>query len=556
MTTPAGPSPQGTIDVTPFVLFGLSGNVAAQQDTLHRGANRFLDELERYPDCGGYGTVAWEFSAEYKKVGNRFLEVWARSVVSIGGAAVGFTTTANNYAAADAATDPSGASPAQQSPPPVIDSPPKYRSVTDIKWADADQGQDIFQMALEGLEAGVLAIIRPLLEEAFRWGKAADIVPLPDYLGLDNVSKAWLMPGITVGTADGNLTAALNSVTDQHNTEWYIAMRQFCSAIWGTSDWGKKRGEYVWSHDKAKGTGMSHPIMAVLIDTCDAVSDALRMWADAAEEARDDLRKIYYRAVRDALPHIDTSDGIGMKDLKSVGKGLLNMGKSFASGMALEIDEGALNSVVEAYNNKVRRQVRELEKLHADLDEAYLSAPSFKTESARAEAFGARALTDFKGDPLYTVPGDDEAKHKYPVDLANQEGISGAHVIDKHVGKTDEQLEQRLRDQQKVTANGVNPRAVSTFDTLSDAQRYTQAVLDDPGNQQRIEKWLAGNPDPARSTRNLGLEFTDPVGRSWSRGDSAPHDANNVMVTLRPVPGGHPPYVVLTSMPSDLPPPP
>ncbi|MFD5200419.1 RNase A-like domain-containing protein [Streptomyces sp. NPDC058375] len=88
------------------------------------------------------------------------------------------------------------------------------------------------------------------------------------------------------------------------------------------------------------------------------------------------------------------------------------------------------------------------------------------------------------------------------------------------------------------------------------AQRYTQAVLDDPRNQQRIEKWLAGNPDPARSTRNLGLEFTDPVGTSWSRGDSAPHDANNVMVTLRPVTGGHPPYVVLTSMPSDLPPPP
>lgn len=30
MTTPAGPSPQGTIDVPPVVLFGLSGNVAVQ----------------------------------------------------------------------------------------------------------------------------------------------------------------------------------------------------------------------------------------------------------------------------------------------------------------------------------------------------------------------------------------------------------------------------------------------------------------------------------------------------------------------------------------------
>ncbi|MFD4015858.1 hypothetical protein [Streptomyces sindenensis] len=66
---------------------------------------------------------------------------------------------------------------------------------------------------------------------------------------------------------------------------------------------------------------------------------------------------------------------------------------------------------------------------------------------------------------------DRESNHKYPLDLANQEGTVGAHVVDKHVGKTDEQLEQRLRDQQIVRPSGIRPEAVSTFTTLADAQR-------------------------------------------------------------------------------------
>lgn len=555
MATP--PPPQnGTIDVTPTQLFGVSGGVAAQQDTMNRGANSFLDELERYPDGGGRGTAAEDFAATYVKVGNRFLDVWARSVVSIGGAAVGFTTTANNYAAADAATHPSGtATPLHQQPPTVIDKPPAYRSVTNLKWGDQDHGQDLVELVLEGLEGAVLTVLRPLLEDACRWGKAAEILPLPNHLRLNSISQAWLLPGISAGTVDGNLTGLLSGITDQSNSEWYSAMREFCGAIWGTSAWGKQREGYVWSHDKANSTGMSHPILGVLIDTCDGVSDAVMAFAKAAEDVRHDLHAIYRRAVLDALPTIDLSDGFGMKDIKSFGKGLFHMGKQLSAGIVLAIDEDALNAAVEEYNNRVGRQLPELNKLTAALDEAYLSAPDFQAESARAEAFGARALTEFKRDPLYTVPGDDEANHRYPIDLANQEGIGNSHVIDKHVGKTDAQLEQRLRDQQVLRNGDVMPRAASSFPSLPEAQRLTQAVLDDPVNQGKLERWLNGNPGP-QSSRNLGLEFTQPTGRTWSRGDTSAHDASNVLVTLRPAPGGHPPYVVLTSMPTDMPPPP
>lgn len=555
MATPAA-SGQGTIDVTPSVLYQVSTNVAGQQDPLDRGIKAFLDELARYPDGGGRGSAMKAFTKIYVKVANRFLEVWAKSVVSVGGAAVGFTSTANNYVAADHATHPSSTGqPTQRPTPHVIDTPPVYGPVTDFKWGDVDASQDFAQEALEGLEAAVLTVLRPLLEHECRWGKAATILPLPNYLRLYSISEAWRMPQNTLTMVDGMLTGYIGGITDQSNQEWYDAMRQFCSTLWGTSAWGQTRDGYDWANDNAHKRGTSHPVFAVLFDTCDAMVDAIFHVAQAAEDVRDDLHRIYRKAVEDSIRQLDPRD-LDITDAKSVIKGLWDAGKGLVAdvsvGIVLDIDEGAMNDAVDTYNNRVHRQARRVKELMTALDEAYTSAPTFNAESARSEAFGARTMTGFKGDPLYTVPGDDESKHRFPVDLANQEGVAGAHVIDKHVGKTDAQLEQRLRDQAKLRPDGtVAPIAASTFPDLASAQRYTQAVLDDPRNQQKISNWLAGNPDPNRSRRTLGLSFTDTVGRTLTRGDSSAHDSHMVNVTLRPRPGGHPPYVVLTSMPSD-----
>ncbi|HEY8984086.1 MAG TPA: RNase A-like domain-containing protein [Streptomyces sp.] len=555
MGTPVAPG-QGTIDVTPSVLYQVSTNVAGQQDALDRGVKAFLDELARYPDGGGNGSAMQDFTQSYVKVAERFLAVWAKSVVSVGGAGVGFTSTANNYVAADTATSPAPAGgPVLRPAPQVISTAPGYGPITDFTWGDIDAGQDLMQQALEGLEAVVLTVMRPLLEHECRWGKAAKILPLPDHLQLNKISETWRMPQTTLSTVDGMLTGFISGITDQSDQEWYDAMRQFCSTLWGTSAWGKSREGYDWANDGARKRGTSHPVFAVLFDTCDAVAEAVYDVARAAEDVRDDLHRIYRQAVVDSVRQLDPRN-LDLSDAKSLLKGAWNLGKGLVTdvsvGIVLNIDEGAMNDAVAAYDNRVHRQARRLRDLMAALDEAYTSAPTFDAESARAETFGARALTDFKGDPLYTVPGDDESRHRFPVDLAGQEGLSGAHVIDKHVGKTDEQLEQRLRDQARTRPDGtVAPIAASTFTDLASAQRYTQSVLDDPRNQQKIANWLASNPNPDRSTRTLGLTFTDAVGRTWSRGDSAAHDSHIVNVTLRPRPGGHPPYVVLTSMPSD-----
>ncbi|MFD5447337.1 RNase A-like domain-containing protein [Streptomyces sp. NPDC127100] len=558
MATPPGTGSQnGTVDVTPSVLYGVSTGFADQQNQLHRGMKSFLIELARYPDGGGRGTAVQGFTSAYKDISARFLEVWAKSVVSVGGAAIGFTVTANNYAAADAATNPSPtAQPQHQPPPVVIDTPPSYGPVTDFKWGDVDDGQDFVQRALEGVEAVVLTVLRPLLEDACRWGKASEILPLPNHHRVNSISEAWRMPQITLATVDGTLTPLLQSITQQSDSEWYGAMRTFCSTLWGTSAWGKERHGYNWKNDGFGSPGANHPVFAVLFDTCEVMVDAVYHFAKAAEDVREDLHRIYRKAVIDTLPQIDLSDGVDLKDVKNLGKGLLKFGKGLvtdlASGIVLNLDEQAMNNAVTEYNNRIDRQTRRVKDLMNALDEAHKSAPSFNAEEARAEAFGARALTDFKGDPLYTVPGDDESRHEYPVDLANQEGLAGSHVIDKHVGKTDAQLEQRLRDQARLYPDGVTrPIAVSTFNDLDQAQRYTQAVLDDPDNQRKIDRWLSRNPTQPNQTRNIGLEFSHPVGRSWARGDAQAHDSDKVLVTLRPRPGGHPPYVVLTAMPSD-----
>ncbi|MEU3553306.1 RNase A-like domain-containing protein [Streptomyces fragilis] len=568
MSTPPSSTQDGTIDVTPAMLWSVSSGAAGQQDVMHRGIKDFLVELGRYPDGGGNGTAVAEFTRTYKRVGDRFLDVWAKSVVSVGGAAVGFTVTANNYSKADAATHPDPShQPATQPPPVVIDTPPDYGPITDFKWGDNDDAQSFVQKALEDVEDVVLDVLRPLLEHACRYGRAAEILPLPNHHRLNSVSETWRMPQSTLTMAGDGLTGLLSSITDQQNGEWYHAMRTFCSTLWGTSAWGQNHHGYNWENDSARSPqGANHPVFAVLFDTCEVMVDAVYHFALAAQDVRSDLHRIYRKAVLDSIPDalkaIDLKDGVDLKDFKNMGKGMWDLGKGFfrdlSVGIVLHLDEEAMNQAVDEYENRVRRQAVRVQALLDPLEEAYLSAPSYNAEEARAEAFGARALTEFKGNPLYTVPGDSEDNHRFPIDLANQEGIHNSHVIDKHVGKTDEQLAQRLRDQP-----GIN--AASTFTDLASAQKLTQDAMEFKGppagsgqmnagvdNQAKIEQWLSRPRSDSSILRLDAVEFTGATGRTVDAGNphaGAAQDTHHVRVVLKYKNGLEPPYVVYTSMP-------
>ncbi|WP_328697030.1 RNase A-like domain-containing protein [Streptomyces sp. NBC_00342] len=540
--------------------------MALQQGMLHKAANDLVYDLVEFMDCGGYGTAAEMVSAAYVKVGNRFLDVWAKTVTSVGGVAVGFVTTANNYSMAEAASHPSGNAPPVQFPlPQVIDTPPRYQRIPDPKWGDMDDySSGLISWLLEGVPDWAMDIVRDLLDNVYRWGKAGDILPLPDYLQLDKIALAWLKPGFAITQIESTLTWTIGSISDPNNGEWQAAMRQFASSLWGTTAWGTSTAGYEWKHDSAGGQGAgSHPVMSVLWDTTQEVSQIMRAYAEAGEKMGREVARVYREAVWDALP--DIADGLDMNDVKKIGKGILGLGRELGIGITLKIDTGAINAAVSLYEGELLGLTSDLNRLIPALDEAYRSAPTYHSEEARSQAFGARSLNEFKPEHHFSVPGQDPDDIYYPMDLAAQEGMFGSHPIDKHVGLTDDQMIMRLRDQPNV------PDA-SSFTDLPSAQKYTQDVLRDDANENRIAAWIDSvekkvrdrpgyNPNRSEIQPPLYLEFSgQSVGRTVSR---AEYDANGmnasaeerdwVQVRLIYKEGLEPPFIVLTAMPHAAP---
>jgi hypothetical protein len=537
-------------DVTPSQLYTVSDGVADQQQTLDSGAKDLIGKLRAYPNCGGYGSAAEAFSQRYTEMGDLYFRVWERSVVGVGGAAVGFTTTADHFRAADAATDPTpGASATPRPLPHVIRTPPHYGSVPGLGWRDDEDAESFFSSLLDGVEGAVLFVLRPLLKDIYRWGKAADVVPEPNPQALEHLSRLWFDSSTAISGVDGALTSLVSGITDQHNGEWYQAMRQYCSSLWGTTAWGHRQGAYRWSHDEAYGAS-SHPVMAVLFDTAQDLAEALSAFAAAAESLHQDLWRIYRKALIGAIHDIETHPDFS--GLKALAKSVFGMGEEVGIDLTKRLDTEALDAAVEEYNNRVHRQTAKLAGLEGPLNEARISAPTFNAEEARSEGFGARALNDFSPSVLYTVPGADN--HTYPVDLAGQEGMHRSHVIDKHVGEDTRQLAQRLRDQQSIPS-------ASAFDNLDDAQKYTQETMDDRDNEEKIKAWLRrqSRVHNDRSTLKLPADFPGTVtGHTITRAgydkdgmNARAQPTNGAEVVLRYRTGGHPPYIVLTAMPTN-----
>lgn len=124
MTDPwTGP---GGFDVQPLHLHQVSAALSVEQQSFHKALVQFLDVHAGYSKVGGSGTVTAGFATQYAAVVGLLMEAHGKAVVAIGGAAVGFTTTADNFRQADAATHPLSPSFVPQAPPQVISVPPGY----------------------------------------------------------------------------------------------------------------------------------------------------------------------------------------------------------------------------------------------------------------------------------------------------------------------------------------------------------------------------------------------------------------------------------------------
>ncbi|MEW1699723.1 RNase A-like domain-containing protein [Streptomyces sp. NPDC091278] len=480
----------GGFDVQPVHLYQVSSALAVEQQSFHRALVQFLDVHAGYSKVGGSGTVTVEFATQYAAVVALLLETHGKAVVAIGGAAVGFTTTANNFRHADAATHPFNPPFVPQPPPQVISAPPGYTPPPPFGVRDGNAIDDFADIFDDGDIPG--SLMRTVIEEALRTGRALEILPLPNYLRVNELSQAWLPYQTGLGIIQGQLTGTIGAITDQTDGgDWHKAMLQFVSSLWGTTAWGKNTSGYAWGHEPPTGAGTSHPVFGVLSTTAQILAQAIRSYAEAAEKVRTELRGILYKAIKDALAILDFTD------LKGFFERLKNLWKGLGAAVLVSIDTDAVNRAVDTYETALRTQTQEVKNLLEPLREAARAVPTFQSQSARAEAFGARSLFEFDRSIVPLNEQSRDPNNRFGIDLASMEwerndfqppppeplrGGKEAHTIDKHIGLTPEQLMHRLRDQGGADA--------STFRDLPSAEQYVQAAVNEPAKATELQTWM------------------------------------------------------------------
>ncbi|MFC8919970.1 RNase A-like domain-containing protein [Streptomyces sp. NPDC057116] len=545
---PSPPDAAGGFDVTPAHLHYVSYRLRNSQIDFSQKANGVLEQLEGYEHAGGCGTGPEAFAAAYAKVAKRFFEVWDKAVEGVGGAAVGLTMTANHYVGAEYRAHPTPGPP-RTKPLPSVLAGRGYRPVPELGWGNPPEesgfGHTIINNVVGALGAVGEVTLRPVLKYALRHGKVADITPGGNDIELPKIAAAWRQAKGDAKKAADDFDGAVSYITPKSgHSEWQDAMRQFCSSIWGTTAWGQERHGYKWGRGDLK-----KPAVEVLMDTADELASACEGFGREVTKVRSVIEQVYIEAGKKVF------EVNNFVDLLTLAGGPAE----YALEFILNLDTARLNQGVDDYNSAVQTLADGLGKLSSALDEAYESIPTYAAEEARAEGFGARALNEFKQQPHYTVAGEDKDNHFYPVDLANQEGVHNSHVIDKHVGQSDAQLLNRLRDQPGIAA-------ASTFPDLAVAQKATQDAMDEIGpadtpanageknlgvnNPEKIEKWLS-RPRTDNSILTLDpVEFDYTTGRTVPDGSTTASDTHSVKVVLKYKNGIDPPYVVYTSMPS------
>lgn len=139
------------------------------------------------------------------------------------------------------------------------------------------------------------------------------------------------------------------------------------------------------------------------------------------------------------------------------------------------------------------------------------------------------------------VPGRIEARvegHRSdgpPRDLSQDEA-AGGHVLRKHVGRTDEELRDRLERERNISGSSTYTDRATAERAIGDAIAY---------NRDRIQRWL----DWPGGHSNLVLDYDSdqPLGRTMNRGDSQSRPCSRAVVVLKYDPPAR--YYVLTSYP-------
>jgi Bacterial CdiA-CT RNAse A domain len=149
---------------------------------------------------------------------------------------------------------------------------------------------------------------------------------------------------------------------------------------------------------------------------------------------------------------------------------------------------------------------------------------------------GCRQIAEPPETDRQGVPGEIGAKgapERY--DLARDEELGG-HTLERHVGRSDAELEERLRWERNISA-------ASTWTDRQTAEiTIAQALRAEHG---QMENWMRrGMP---RANLALHYDAGHVSGRSLRRGDNRPVDCTRAVIVLRAT--GPSSFYVLTAYP-------
>ena len=160
--------------------------------------------------------------------------------------------------------------------------------------------------------------------------------------------------------------------------------------------------------------------------------------------------------------------------------------------------------------------------------------PSTSLDAARPS--GARAAGQ-SGAATAARPAPADAAAPYDLDADEK---LGGHTLERHVGRSDSDLADRLRREPQISA-------ASTYTDAATAKRVVGAAI--ARSRGRIQEW-AGRGGGSRP--NLVLNYTEPggaaIGRSLSRRSRNSVPASRALVVLRWLPREQR-WIVLTSYP-------
>ncbi|MFB7121725.1 WXG100 family type VII secretion target [Bacillus tropicus] len=142
-------------------------------------------------------------------------------------------------------------------------------------------------------------------------------------------------------------------------------------------------------------------------------------------------------------------------------------------------------------------------------------------------ATGENTTTVKPGDSSSLTPGGGLAAHE----------AKGGHLLERHVGKTDEELLQRIQSDTRIAG-------ASTFTDRASAEKIAATVLNNPRNQVRIQSWLNSPRDNNLILRYQGTEI---IGRGVIRGSTTVEDMSNAKIVLKKDRNGS---FILTGYPS------